>query len=202
MSTSTPDVEVMSGPERWVNSYSDALYHYAISRVGDPNTAEDLVQDTLLAAIQSRRSFRGDSHERTWLIGILRHKVLDHFRAVKRRHEVSIGAGDECDGGIDAWFNAKGGWKQPPSKWSVQSDQLLENKEFWGVFEQCLKEMPDRPRQVFAMKVVDDQDTEAVCKELDITPTNLWVVLHRARALLRDCLEKHWFATEPKHDGK
>lgn len=196
------DVQTMTGPEQWVQAYADSLYRYAISRVGDPNTAEDLVQDTLLAAIQSQRSFRGDAHERTWLTGILRHKVLDHFRAVKRRHEVQIGAGDECDGGMDAWFNERGGWKHRPGQWGVQSDQLMENKEFWRVFHQCLDDLPDRPREVFARKVVEDQDSETVCKELGITPTNLWVVLHRARATLRDCLEKRWFASAPSHHGE
>jgi len=196
------DVQTMTGPEQWVQAYADSLYRYAISRVGDPNTAEDLVQDTLLAAIQKQQTFRGNSHERTWLIGILRHKVLDHFRAVKRRQEVSTSTNDESEGGLDAWFNAKGGWKQPPGKWSVQSDTLMENKEFWRVFHQCLDDLPDRPRQVFAMKVVEDQDSEAVCKELGITPTNLWVILHRARATLRGCLEKRWFASAPKHNGE
>jgi len=191
-----------TGPEQWVDAYADVLYRYAVSRVGRPHLAEDLVQDTLLAAIQAQRSFRGDSQERTWLIGILRHKVLDHFRSAKTRRETQLGQDDDGGGDVfDSWFNEKGGWKAPPGQWTPDGQQLLESHEFWGVFHDCMTNLPDRPRQVFTMKVMDDQASAEVCKELKITSTNLWVVLHRARALLRACLEKHWFTGDGKHAG-
>jgi len=192
-----------TGPEQWVDAYADVLYRYAVSRVGRSHLAEDLVQDTLLAAMQARRSFRGDAQERTWLIGILRHKVLDHFRSAKTRRETQLGRDDDDGGDVfDAWFNEKGGWKQPPGRWTPDGQQLLESQEFWGVFHDCMTNLPDRPRQVFTMKVMGDQASTEVCKELKITSTNLWVVLHRARALLRACLEKHWFAGDGQDAGK
>lgn len=195
------DRSTSTGPEQWVDAYADALYRYAVSRVGQSDLAEDLVQETLLAAMQARRSFRGDSQERTWLIGILRHKVLDHFRTVGTRREIQ--PGEDADGGdvLDAWFDAKGGWKRPPGRWEPDGEQLLRNREFWAVFHDCMANLPDRPRQVFTMKVMDDQQSAEVCKELNITSTNLWVILHRARALLRGCLEKHWFTGDDRNAG-
>lgn len=169
--------------------------------MGQSHLAEDLVQDTLLAAMQARRSFRGDSQERTWLIGILRHKVLDHFRSAQTRRETHLGQDEDGGDIFDSWFNEKGGWKQPPGRWEPDGEQLLESQEFWAVFHDCMTGLPDRPRQVFTMKVMDDQESVEVCKELKITSTNLWVVLHRARALLRACLEKHWFTGNGKDAG-
>ncbi|GAB4191359.1 MAG: sigma-70 family RNA polymerase sigma factor [Phycisphaeraceae bacterium] len=186
-------------PENWVEAHADSLYRYAVSRVGQSHLAEDLVQDTLLAAMQARRSFRGDSQELTWLIGILRHKVLDHFRSAKTRRETRLGEDDDGGAIFDSWFNEKGGWKRLPGRWEPNGEQLLENQEFWAVFHDCMTGLPDRPRQAFTMKVLDDQESAEVCKELKITPTNFWVVLHRARALLRACLEKHWFTGGDKN---
>lgn len=200
LTMSDSDHPVSTEPDQWVDAYADVLYRYAISRVGRSHLAEDLVQDTLLAAIQARSSFRSDSQERTWLIGILRHKVLDHFRSAKSRRETQLG---EHDGGdiFDSWFDEKGRWKQPPGRWEPNGEQLLESREFWSAFHDCMVDLPDRPRQVFAMKVMDDHESADICKELKITSTNLWVTLHRARALLRACLEKHWFADDNKSDG-
>lgn len=195
------DRSISTGPEQWVDAYADVLYRYAVSRVGQSHLAEDLVQDTLLAAMQARRSFRGDSQERTWLIGILRHKVLDHFRSAQTRRETHLGQDEDGGDIFDSWFNEKGGWKQPPGRWEPDGEQLLVSQEFWAVFHDCMTGLPDRPRQVFTMKVMDDQESAAVCKELKITSTNLWVVLHRARALLRACLEKHWFTGDDKDAG-
>lgn len=198
--TQSPPSSPAAGPEQWVEAYADVLYRYAVSRVGRSHLAEDLVQDTLLAAIEAQPSFRGDAQERTWLIGILRHKVLDHFRSAQTRRESQ--AGQDEDGGsiLDAWFDEKGSWKQRPGRWEPVAERLLENREFWAVFHDCMEGLPNRPRQVFALKVMDDQASDAVCKELSISSTNLWVVLHRARALLRACLEKHWFTDDRRAD--
>lgn len=181
-------------PEQWVQTHADVLYRYALSRVGQSHLAEDLVQETLVAAMHSRRSFRGDSTERTWLIGILRHKLLDHFRAGRSRVSARFHEHDDGEDGLETLFDAKGNWKQPPQSWAPDASQGLENREFWAVFHNCMTALPLRARKAFTMKVLDDLASEDICKELNITTTNLWVVLHRARALLRVCLEKHWFS--------
>lgn len=180
-------------PGKWVEKYADVLYRYAISRVGREHLAEDLVQDTLLAAMQSQSTFRGDSQEQTWLIGILRHKVLDHFRSVQTQRETSVSQDDDGARLLDHLFDEKGRWRKPPGDWQVDGHQLMENAEFWGIFRQCMDRLPERPRQVFASRVMDEKNTDEICKELSISSTNLWVILHRARALLRTCLEMHWF---------
>lgn len=191
--TNRPSSTSSVGAEHWVEAYADVLYRYAMGRVGQNHLAEDLVQETLLAALQARQSFRGDSQQRTWLIGILRHKIVDHFRSTVTRHEVQ--AEDDSGGDVmDSWFDEKGRWRRPPTPWKAEGEQLLEKGEFWEVFRQCMENLPERPRQVFALRVMDERETDEICKELKITATNLWVILHRARALLRACLEKHWFS--------
>jgi len=194
-----PNHENHAAPEQWVDVYADVLYRYALARVGRADLAEDLVQETLLAALEARQTFRGDSQQRTWLIGILRHKILDHFRSAATRLETQ--PHDDSGGQVlDSWFDQNGRWRKPPTQWKADDQQLLEDQEFWNVFNECMKNLPNRPREVFALRVMDDQETDAICKELKITPTNLWVILHRARALLRACLEKHWFGESDQTD--
>jgi len=188
--------------DQWVAVHADTLYRYAVSRVGDPSVAEDLVQDSLLAALEGRRSFRGDSQERTWLIGILRHKVVDHFRAVGRRRETPLPLSGDDDSAADALFDGKGRWRSPPRTWELDGGQLLERREFWQVFHDCLRGLPDRPREAFTLRVVDQRNAGEVCGILGMTATNLWVALHRARTGLRQCLEGRWFTdTRPPRDG-
>ncbi len=186
-------------PRDWVDAYAGPLYRLALTRTGDRHVAEDLVQETLLAALEQHERFRGDGRQLAWLAGILRHKIADHFRRKSRRREVGLGDADETFD--DPRFNAKGFWRQPPSRWSAAEDELLENKEFWETVQGCLETMPDRPREVLALRVMQDESTEAICELLGITPNNVWVVLHRARSMLRACLETRWFDRSPSSKG-
>ena len=185
-----------AGPptEAWVDAHGDVLYRYALARVGRRDVAEDLVQETFVAALQSAERFRGESSERTWLIGILRHKFLDWRRRQSR--QPVVGAGADTDELIEQWFDERGWWRTPPQKWTVDPDSLVDEEEFWQVFHDCLNSVPERIGQVFAMRVIDETPSEEVCKALEISATNLWVMLHRARARLRKCLEANWFAPE------
>lgn len=186
--------------DAWVDAHGDALFRYARARVRQQHAAEDLVQDTFVAAIERRDSFRGDSSELTWLIGILRHKVLDHLRKQGREQPAS----DAEDAVVAELFDDRGMWrKRPgPGAWRVDTDSLIEREEFWQAFERCVDRLPDRQAKAFALKEVDDTDAEQVCKVLGISSTNLWVTLHRARTRLRDCLEKTWFQIEPGKKSK
>jgi len=181
-------------PETWVDEHANALFRYAILRVRDRQAAEDLVQETFLAAVRKTDSFRFESSPRTWLIGILKHKIIDYHRKISReRAAVSI---DESDAAIDSWFDRKGSWIKRPSAWKTDPSQLLEREEFWRVFEKCLSALPARMGEAFTLRMVDHQKVAQVCKVLAITPTNLWVILHRARARLRACLDTTWFKKE------
>jgi RNA polymerase sigma-70 factor (ECF subfamily) len=188
----------MSPPdfETWVDEHVDALFRYALAGVRDWHAAEDLVQETFLAAMQASDSFRGESTLRTWLIGILRHKMLDYLRKLHRQEPTAMI--ESVDPAVDRLFNRNGSWKKPPGDWKVDPASLLERREFWAVFEKCLGDLPPRMGTAFSLRVVNEVQSSEVCKLLQISSTNLWVMLFRARVRLRACLEAHWFGKEPK----
>jgi RNA polymerase sigma-70 factor (ECF subfamily) len=183
-------------PEEWVDEHGDVLYRFALARVRDPIIAEDLVQEAFLAALQSRQGFSGRSSERTWLVGILKHKIVDHLRATYRNREVPASE-DEADD-VAAQFDERGHWRNAegwgPRQWGSDAAQAIENEELWRAFEECLRALPTRTGRAFALREIDDLSTVEICKVLNVTPTNLWVMLHRARTQLRRCLELGWFA--------
>jgi RNA polymerase sigma-70 factor (ECF subfamily) len=174
---------------RWLEEHGDALYAYALPRVRNPDVAEDLVQDTLLAALTSAGSFEGRSAYRTWLLGILKHKLVDHLRKTIRQRPVT----DLTDDFRDAFFTKDGHWKEAAPSWDAEPDALLERQEFRDALSECMSKMPGRMAQLFWLREAEDVKTETICKELEITPTNAWTLLHRARLSLRRCLNENWF---------
>ncbi len=185
-----------SDPATWVDQHGDYLFRCAMVRVRDRQVAEDIVQDTLLAALQARAGFAGQSSERTWLVGILKHKVIDHIRRVSRTRPLEsfepFLAADEDETHL---FGDDGHWRDEataPADWGADPRALTENKEFWEVMRKCLERLPERTAQVYAMREIDDVDSDEVCKALGVTPSNLWVLLHRARLRLRECFETQW----------
>jgi RNA polymerase sigma-70 factor (ECF subfamily) len=175
--------------QRLINQHAEMLYAYALIRVGKQDIAEDMVQETMLAALQSWENFAGDSTERTWLIGILRHKILDFFRQHHSDHEQV-----ENDAGRSDFFCEKGHWKDKMVDWKANPEILVQNDEFWKVLRDCLKELSQVMAKAFVMRELEGMNSEQVCKYLEISETNLWVRLHRARLQLRRCLEINWFA--------
>ncbi len=178
-------------PEKWVDNYGDDLYRFALFRVGDDGLAEDLVQESLCSALESKDRFSGKSAEKTWLIGILKHKIADHFREVSRQTPVIESS--ELPYGDDEFFDEKGRWKVLPEKWKDSPEDVFEKREFWKIFHHCLDGLSSNIRQVFTLKELDDEKSGDICKILGISSTNLWVMLHRARIGLRRCLELNWF---------
>ncbi|WP_447979962.1 sigma-70 family RNA polymerase sigma factor [Candidatus Nitrospira bockiana] len=179
-----------SDPEQWLTRHGDYLYRCALLRVHDARAAEDVVQETLLAALQSRTRFAGRSSERSWLVGILKHKVIDHFR--KHSREAPAEDGDVHGGGErEHSFDDVGNWHPDgrPKEWGEDPGVLLERKEFWDGLSRCLETLPPRLARVFSLRELDDVSTEEICQILDISANNLWVMLHRARMQLRRCLE-------------
>ena len=169
------------------------LLRYALLQLRDRDGAEDVVQETLLAALEGRARFEGKSSPKTWLTGILKHKIIDLIRLMSREQPlVSDDEGSEAEA-ADALFRADGHWQQFPADWG-SPERALEDKRFREVFELCAKVMPARTARVFMMREVLEMTTEEICKEMAITPTNLWVILHRARLALRECIEMKWSA--------
>jgi len=174
-------------PESWVDRYGDALFHFALARVKDREIAEDIVQDTFLAAVKAKDRFKGRSTEKTWLFGILKHKVIDHYRrkkAVIYEQDLNEGMSD-----LDAFFNAKGAWQTMPENWRLNPGKSQEVREFIDHFYHCLAELPKKTADVFAFREIDGLSTKEICNRLNITASNCWVMLYRARMLLRKCLK-------------
>jgi RNA polymerase sigma-70 factor (ECF subfamily) len=190
-------------PERWLDEYGDELFSFTMLRVRDRGAAQDLVQETFLAALKARQSFAGRSTERAWLFGILRNKLADHYRL--RSREVPLLEAGSITPEEEGFFHSSGpgkdGWiaRVAPKGWEAPDKNLI-SKEFQMVFQECVSGLQEKVALVFLRREVDNVPSEEVCKEFDITPNNLWVMLHRARMALRRCLEVHWFGR--KRDDK
>jgi RNA polymerase sigma-70 factor (ECF subfamily) len=184
-------------PSQWVDEHGDALFRFALLRVKDPHVAEDLVQETFLSALQGIERFKGGSTLRTWLIGILKHKIIDHFRKTTKEISASDLNPWEDDDDKD-YFDENGHWKRQLVEWGDSPEGLLENQEFWKIFQSCLSNLPESHRRAFALREVDGVKSEEICKILSITSSNLWVMLHRSRAKLRKCLDANWFQRSTK----
>ncbi len=182
-----PTDEARKNIDRLVNEHAEVLYAYALVRLGRQDIAEDIVQETLLAALQSWEQFAGQSSERTWLIGILRHKILDFFRRDR--------SGQEMDEEIwrSEFFDKSRHWQDKLLDWEGDPEALAENTEFWQVLQGCLRELSEIMARAFVLREMEGMSCEEVCQHLAITPTNLWARLHRARLQLRRCLQKNWF---------
>ena len=177
-------------PQKWVEHYADMMYRYTLVRVKDPEAAEELVQSAFFAALKSQDSFAGKSSEKTWLFGILKHKTMDYFRSSKKN--ISIDLTSE-EGSNQIHFDAAGHMVPKPGNWNLDPAKAAENKELARVLAQCLNGLPDKFHRVFVLKEIDGMSSEEICNEFNIKPTNLWVILHRARNQLKLCLESIWF---------
>jgi RNA polymerase sigma-70 factor (ECF subfamily) len=164
------------------------LLRYARLQLRDGHAAEDAVQETLLAALAGEAAFAGRSNLRTWLTGILKHKIVDAVRRLAREAPLA-----EDEGELEALFDQRGHWHDAPSDWE-DPDSLLERKQFLEALERCLAGLPQKNAQAFMMREHLGFETDDICKELGITPTHCWVLLYRARMALRECLQQSWFA--------
>jgi RNA polymerase sigma-70 factor (ECF subfamily) len=187
-----PQSDNTINPERWVDDHGDFLFRYAMVRVRNTALAQDLVQDTLLAALRGREKFAGRSSERGWLSGILKHKIMDHYRKLGRETsftDMEFLADEFSEKFIQGWWIHRDG----PMSWKPDADVVAHRKEFWAVMRDCLGRLPNRIANVFMLREMEGIPTKEICKTLSITESNLWVMLHRGRMALRECLEINWF---------
>jgi RNA polymerase sigma-70 factor (TIGR02943 family) len=186
-------------PALWVEEHGDVLYRYALARVRKPEVAQDLVQDTFLAAVRARDRFAGQSSVRSWLCGILKHKLCDYYRKLGR--ETSFTdlefLADECS----EKFVPEGFWVHMtgPKEWRPEPDEVMHRDEFWQTMKDCLSKLPERVATVFMMREMDEVASKEICAILAISENNLWVMLHRARMGLRECLALNWFENPDVH---
>jgi RNA polymerase sigma-70 factor (ECF subfamily) len=185
-------------PHEWVNRYADELFGYAKAKTSDTELAEDIVQETFLAGLKSLPNFKGESSERTWLYSILKNKIADHYKKASTKYEVNNSEyTKEDDSFLDNYFDEEGEWKKStaPQKWGIDYSSSIENKELAAILEKCMDKLPKNQKQLIYLKLIQEDKTETVCKELNITSTNYWVLIHRAKLLLRACIEKNWINT-------
>lgn len=176
-----------------IGSHRTYLLRYANLQLRNAATAEDVVQDTLVAALNGAQRFEGRSAMRTWLIGILKHKIVDVIRKQSRETTLSGDPGEGDRAEFDLLFKSDGHWLEAAAEWG-SPEQNLDHKEFFRVLEECLAKLPRRTGQVFMMREHLGTPTDEICKVLEITPTHCWVLLYRARMSLRECLQRRWFA--------
>ena len=170
------------------------LMRIAHLQLRDRDSAEDVVQETLLAALAGKEGFSGRSSVRTWLTGILKHKIVDAIRRRQRDPIFESSFAEEIAlEDFDALFRSNGAWDVPPSSWG-DPEASLNRQQFFDVMQFCLDQLPPNTARVFIMREVMELESEEICKELLITTNNLWVILYRARMALRQCLEQNWFA--------
>lgn len=177
-------------PEKWVPLYADFLFNYTISRINNHDQAKDLVQDTFFAALNAKDNFQGKASERTWLISILKRKIIDYYRKInsaKGKAEVKMNFYSDGE--------REGDWieERIPTDWNAEVEKNIENEELTIALENCINNLPEKYAMVFRMKTIQQFETEEICKELEITSSNLWVIIHRARTQLRKCMEDNWF---------
>jgi RNA polymerase sigma-70 factor (ECF subfamily) len=175
-------------PDAWVDQYGDTLYRIARSRVADRQTAEDLVQETFVAALRGREGFQGRSKIRTWLVAILQHKITDHYRKTAREPRTEAAEND-----LEALFNAKGTWAVRPAAWTGNPQKAFEQKAFFETLYRCLADLPERLSRIFMLREMDGATTDEICDTFGVSRSNVWVILYRARMALRRCLEANWF---------
>jgi len=173
----------------WVDLYSDQLFTWAFYKTSDKETAEDLVQETFLAAVHSFQKFEGKSEPKTWLLAILRNKIADHFRKSYRNNESKTVSFSQFFDSNEDWLS-----KQKPQQWNEEDEQhLLENLDFQKTLTSCLGKLPQNMKATVLLKYMEDKDSTQICQELEIAAINYWQILHRAKLHLRKCSELNWY---------
>jgi RNA polymerase sigma-70 factor (ECF subfamily) len=179
--------------EQQVADLHNYLLKFALLQLRNQAWAEDAVSETMLAALAKPQAFDNRSQLKTWLVGILKHKVIDALRHHNR--EVS-GLEESLDDQADPLeyiaFRADGHYVEQPAEWG-NPEENTNRRQFFEVLEACAGQLPPTQGRLFLMREWLELSVEEICKELNLTSTNLYVQLHRARLRLRECLELNWF---------
>lgn len=190
MPPTVPKKEYKADPHKWPELYGDMLYQHALPRINDSVLAEDLVQETFLSALKGLDGYKGEASEKNWLFTILKNKIIDHYR--KKATEQPVVTMPDLQI-VDEWFNEEGAWAEnsKPKDWQA-ADDPVEKKEFQKVINWCKDHLKALQQHVFTLKYMEDLDSDEICKLLNISSSNYWVLIHRARLQMRDCVEKNW----------
>ena len=172
--TASAPASQLSDPQTWVEAHGNYLFRYALIRVRNETVAEDLVQDTLLAAFQGKDRFSGQSTEGSWLTGILKHKIMDHFRRLAR--ERTVNPDDSMPEELEGRFDDLGIWKHEPESgptdWGADAADLMQRKEFMAALKQCIAKLPPRCADAFVMREMEATDSDRIQETLGVSPSN------------------------------
>ncbi|MCF8449200.1 MAG: sigma-70 family RNA polymerase sigma factor [Taibaiella sp.] len=177
-------------PAQWINRYSDLLHGFVCSRIADTIAAQDVVQEVFYSAWKAKDNYKGQSSEKNWLFAICKNKITDYYR--KQAKEIMSQLTEiEASG----FFNGADHWREgnAPNDWGINYNQTIETKEFYHILELCKNKLQQLQRAVFVLKYMDEMDSDKICKELEISPSYYWTLMHRAKLQLRTCIEKNWF---------
>lgn len=180
-----------ANPQKWLDNYGSLLYQYTLPRVNDNATAEDLVQETFLSALKGLDGYKGQASEKNWLFAILKNKIINYYK--KKANDQSISLMPDLQILDDNWFNDDGRWLESKIPKDLDAfDNLIERKEVQRIINWCIEHLKNVQKNVFILKYLEDLDSEEICKVLNISLSNYWVLIHRARLQMRDCVEKNW----------
>ncbi len=192
----------MLHPQNWVSNYGDYLFSIAFMKTNNKEIAEDLVQDTFFSAIKAAKNFKGESSEKTWLVRILQNKIIDHYRKKDILKDTTAYLND-TEAAFEAGFfepdsHSAAYWKKDalPGHWKSEADAGIQQADFYKIVQLCLQKLPPRLLPVFISKFIEEEDGDKICKDYGISSSNYWTILHRAKLLMRSCLEKNWFTAE------
>ena len=178
-------------PKGWVDKYSDELYGFAFLRVSNEETAHDLIQDTFLSALKNLETFKGEISEKNWLYLILKNKIIDHYRKKGKGSFTSL----EGEVEPDEFFDESGHWKKEalPNSFNEKIISSHHSFEFYEILEKCKRKLNEIQLSLFSMKFLDEMESEEICKEMEISSSNYWVIIHRIKLKIRKCIEKLFY---------
>jgi RNA polymerase sigma-70 factor (TIGR02943 family) len=188
------EAEHILNPKGWVDKYSDELFGFAYMRVSDEDAARDLIQDTFLSALRNLQSFKGEISEKNWLYLILKNKIIDHYR---KNAKTPLTRFDD-DSELDEFFDEEGHWKKEalPEEFSLTVSSSHFSFEFYEILEKCKRKLNEIQMRLFSMKFVDEVESEDICKEMEISSSNYWVLIHRIKLKIRKCIEKLFYGKQ------
>ncbi len=180
-------------PEKWVENYADVMYGYAFKILKNEEESNDMVQDTFLSALKNKSGFLGNSSEKTWLFRILQNKILDLLRKrTTTRIQKDVDVYDMYFEKTEDYRNGHGNSLYDPKNWVKNAQDTLEKQELYLILHYCIAKLPEKQAQVMQKKFLNDEKSENICQELNISTSNFWALTHRAKISLRACVEKNW----------
>ncbi len=179
----------MQNINNWIEKYTEEMLSWTMYKISDTETAKDIVQDTFLAVLKNMDTFKEESNPKTWIFSILKNKITDYYRKKYKDPQKTDFEN------INTYFKENGEWitEKRPMDWHEEDKNLLDDTDFQKILNQCIDNLPSKWNALVKMKFLDEKETENICQELEISTTNMWQMMHRAKLKLRQCLEINWF---------